>query len=539
VLAKLVKSFGLLRQDFAALKTDFKRLEQVRQVVKNGKDGVSPDLEKIVISVLERIPPAKDGVSPDINAIVEAAAKLIPEPKAGRDAVAPSIRDIADVVLANIEKPKDGVSPDPKVLAAAAARLIRVPKDGESPTPEAVAARLPTPKRGPPGKDGVSVTDVKLTNNELFVFLDGKKKSAGKIKVPDAKAPTTTASPFSPGGGGGGGRQTPAKKYYESNSVEESSFPTGPQALIPGLSLVTAGESTPYQVQTKIQFTTFPELATPILLTDLTALTAELNALPGGVAHGADFGGGEVLQAGVYTVASASTHSGVLTFDGEGDADALFVIIVNGAEAISTLATTSVINGAQSCNIFWVVVGALTIGDGCSLKGTYIGSGAIGANTLTLEGRILTPTGALALTSSNITVPTGLNTSLNLGYLTTIILYTGAGAISNTVVTSGIIGSVASNLGTVTGFPNLQGIIYTANSRVIDAVFVLTSNGVAIPSSTVRFTMTEGAEFREFFQRVYLFGVALKPEQQDIDIKVTVALGALTVGNRNILAVEL
>ena len=106
-------------------------------------------------------------------------------------------------------------------------------------------------------------------------------------------------------------------------------------------------------------------------------------------------------------------------------------------------------------------------------------------------------------------------------------------------MTSGIVGSVASNLGTVTGFPNLQGNIYTANSRVIDAVFVLTSNGVEIPTSTVRFTMTEGAEFREFFQRVYLFGVSLKPEQQNIDIKVTVALGSLTVGNRNILAVEL
>jgi hypothetical protein len=538
MLAKLVKSFGLLRQDFTALRTDFKRLEQVRQVVKHGKDGVSPDLEKIVISVLERIPPGKDGVSPDINAIAEAAAKLMPDPKPGRDAVSPSIRDIADVVLANIEKPKDGVSPDPKVLAAAAARLIRVPKDGESPTPEAVAARLPTPKRGPPGKDGVSVTDVQLNDNELFVFLDGKKKSAGKVKVPASTVTTAAAAPFSPGGGGGG-RQAAPKKYYESNSVEESNFPTGPQAIIPGLSLVTAGESTPYQVQTKIQFTTFPERATPILLTDLAALRAELNALPGGVAHGADFGEGEVLQAGVYTVASASTHTGLLTFDGDGDADALFVIIVNGAEAISTLATTSVINGAQSCNIFWVVVGALTIGDGCSLKGTYIGSGAIGANTLTLDGRILTPTGALALTSSTVTVPTGLNTSLDLGYLTTIILFTGAGAVSNTVVTSGVIGSVASNLGTVTGFPNLQGIIYTANSRVIDAVFELTSNGVAIPTSTVRFTMTEGAEFREFFQRVYLFGVALKPEQQNIDIRITVALGALTVGNRNILAAEL
>jgi hypothetical protein len=486
------------------------------------------------------MPAAIDGISPDPQAIAELAAKLIPEATPGRDAIPPTVRDVADVVLAQIKKPEDGISPDPVAIAAEAAKLIRVPKDGVAPTAEAVARSMPTPQRGKtgaPGKNGVSVTNVQLKDNELFVYLDGKKKSAGTIKLPAMTAP------FRPGGesGGGGGATlvTPRPLYFESNSTSSEIFSAGPKTTIPGLALVTSGTSTPYEVQSQIQFTALPELATPVALADLIALTAELNALTGGIAHGADFGAGETLQSGVYDVASASTHEGLLTFDAQGDADATFVMRINGEEAISTLATTALANGAQSCNVFWVVVGALTIGTGCNLQGTYIGSGAVAADNLTLNGRILTPTGALALTSGNITVPVGVNTTFTLGYIGSIILFSGAGAISNTIVTSGIVGSVASNLGTVTGFPNLDGIIYTSNSKVIDVVFVIESNDIAIPSSSTRFTLVEDAQNREFFNRVSLSGLSLQAEQQDIAIKLTVSLGTIRIGNRNILAFEL
>jgi hypothetical protein len=540
MLAKLAQAFKILREDFSSLKGDFQRLEKVRPIVTHGKDGLSPKIEDIVAAVLESMPAAIDGISPDPQAIAELAAKLIPEATPGRDAIPPTVRDVADVVLAQIKKPADGISPDPAIIAAQAAKLIKVPKDGVSPTPEAVARAMPTPQRGKtgaPGKNGVSITDVKLTNNELFVFLDGKKKSAGTVKLPAVTAP------FRPGadsGGGGGARiVNPRPLYFESNSVSSENFSPGPKTTIPGLALVTSGTSTPYEVQSQIQFTALPQLATPVVLADLIALTAELNALTGGVAHGADFGDGETLQAGVYDVASASTHEGLLTFDAQGDADAVFVIRVDGAEAISTLATTALANGAQTCNIFWVVVGALTIGAGCNLKGTYIGSGAVGVDTLTLDGRILTPTGALALTAGNITKPVGISATITLGYVESIILFTGAGAVSNTIVTSGIVGSVASNLGAVTGFPNLDGIIYTSNSKVIDVVFVIESNDIAIPSSSTRFTLVEDAQNREFFNRVSLSGLSLRAEQQDIAIKLTVALGTIRIGNRNILAFEL
>ena len=216
MLAKLGRAFSLLREEVAALKGDVQRIGKVRQVVQHGRDGVSPDPDEIVNAVLERIPTPKDGVSPDPQAVAEAAAKLVPEPKPGRDAVPPTVRDVADVVLAKMPRPKDGISPDPKYIAAEAAKLIPVPKDGISPAPEAVAKKMPAPRRGEqgkPGKDGVSVTDVQLTNNELFVFLDGKKNKAGKIKLPAASAP------FRPGGGGGGRGSGTALPFYDKQIV--------------------------------------------------------------------------------------------------------------------------------------------------------------------------------------------------------------------------------------------------------------------------------------------------------------------------------
>lgn len=218
MLDKLTKAFSLLRQDFNALKGDVQRLEKVRPIVKHGKDGVSPDANEIINAVLEKIPTPKDGVSPDINDIAAEAAKLIPEPKPGRDAIAPTVRDVADVVLANIEKPKDGVSPDVNVVAQEAAKLIPKPKDGVSPTPEAVAEKIPPPAPGKPGKDGkdgVSVTDVQLKNNDLFVFLDGVRKKAGRIEIPKQKLA------FNPSTGGGGRKERPRAVTGKIVYVEE------------------------------------------------------------------------------------------------------------------------------------------------------------------------------------------------------------------------------------------------------------------------------------------------------------------------------
>ena len=234
MLKKLAQSFKLLRDEVTALKGDVRRVEQVRQIVKHGKDGVSPDPQAIAEAAAKLIPTPKDGVSPDPQAIAEAAAKLVPTPEPGRDAVPPTVRDVADVVLAKIERPKDGVSPDPQAIAEAAAKLIPTPKDGVSPTPESVAKKMPNPQRGKtgaPGKNGVSVTDVQLNNNELFVFLDGKKKKAGDIKMP------VVTAPFRPGNNGGGGAAVTSYKKlagfiaHSDDTITVSPNPSDPSFL--------------------------------------------------------------------------------------------------------------------------------------------------------------------------------------------------------------------------------------------------------------------------------------------------------------------
>jgi hypothetical protein len=55
MLAKLGQAFNLLRKEVNALRGDVQRVEKVRQVVKHGKDGVSPDPDEIVSAVLGKI----------------------------------------------------------------------------------------------------------------------------------------------------------------------------------------------------------------------------------------------------------------------------------------------------------------------------------------------------------------------------------------------------------------------------------------------------------------------------------------------------
>lgn len=197
MLDKLIKAFDFLKADVTGLKESVAKLEKVHPIVKegkpgkDGKDGESPSVEDIVAAVLAEIPTPKDGVSPDAKAIVDDVLAAMPKPRDGRDAPVVSVSDVAAVVLAKIPKPKDGKDghngPD---LETVVKRVKAQVQDGE---------QGPPGPQGKPGKNGVSVTDVQLNNNDLFVFLDGKKRKAGTIKVPAASAP------FNPGNAGGGG----------------------------------------------------------------------------------------------------------------------------------------------------------------------------------------------------------------------------------------------------------------------------------------------------------------------------------------------
>lgn len=65
--------------------------------------------------------------------------------------------------------------------------------------------------------------------------------------------------------------------------------------------------------------------------------------------------GGRTLAPGVYETASSIGITGTLVLDGEGDPDAAFVFQIGSSLTTATSSTIQLINGAQSCNVFWQV----------------------------------------------------------------------------------------------------------------------------------------------------------------------------------------
>ncbi|MFT5602461.1 MAG: hypothetical protein ACI9N1_002717, partial [Flavobacteriales bacterium] len=184
--------------------------------------------------------------------------------------------------------------------------------------------------------------------------------------------------------------------------------------------------------------------------------------------HAPAFGSGETITPGVYSTGGAGSIGGALTLDGGGDPNAYFVIKCNGALTVGAGSTVTLINGAQSCNVFWIAEGAISVGANAVVKGTlfaHIGAVGLGADVnlegrmLSLEGAISIGVGSVAIAPSCIsTIPVFCETECTpapevdvLGVLSDFALYTSLGAVANTS-TSGIDGNIGSNGGAISGY---------------------------------------------------------------------------------------
>jgi hypothetical protein len=113
---------------------------------------------------------------------------------------------------------------------------------------------------------------------------------------------------------------------------------------------------------------------------------------------------GQTLAPGVYNSASAVGLSGVLTLDAAGDPNAVWVF-----QAGSTLITASgsrvvLLNGAQSCNVYWQVGSDATLGTNSTFTGTILALTSISLQTgATVDGRALARNGAVTMDSNTIT----------------------------------------------------------------------------------------------------------------------------------------
>src|SRR3984957_3521296 len=193
---------------------------------------------------------------------------------------------------------------------------------------------------------------------------------------------------------------------------------------------------------------------------DLQAAWSYLSTLTPTSAIGPVLGSGQILFAGVYTIAAAGSIVGTLTFDAQGNPSAVFIIKTGGALTTAAGATVNLINGALACNVFWVAEGAISMAASTTMRGTLIAdNGAIdmGAGGV-LEGRELSTSGAVSVYGTVAYTPEGCAAPVLTGPIAPVLnsvacftLFSASGAISNSGITT-ITGDVGSNTSSTSGF---------------------------------------------------------------------------------------
>lgn len=230
--------------------------------------------------------------------------------------------------------------------------------------------------------------------------------------------------------------------------------------------------------------------------------------------HAPAFGSGETITPGVYSIGGAGSLGGSLTLDGGGDPNAFFVIKFYGAFTVGAGAVVTLTGGTQSCNVFYIAEGAISVAANANIKGTLfakIGAVGLGANVV-LEGRMLSIAGAITTGVNAVasppqgvsTIPIFCETDCSpatavdvLGVLSNFALYTSLGAVANTSI-SGIDGNIGSDSGGISGygdsvtigsFNNADALTAQAKIDVDNAYTAL----MAIPNTVLSHTPVFGA----------------------------------------------
>lgn len=281
---------------------------------------------------------------------------------------------------------------------------------------------------------------------------------------------------------------------------------------------------------------------------DLQLAYEKLMAVPvTNATHTITYGSGETLLPGVYSTTAALSIAGVLTLDGGGDPNALFIF--KSVAAINTGAGTSIVltNGASACNVFWIAEGAAALGAGTIMKGTLLAHGgavAMGAEG-DLEGHMFSTGGAIAFGPGTAKVPVNCS-YMDFGVLNSFIIFTSDGALGGTAI-SYITGNLGTNLGLITGFETsiIDGTIYEPGIGIITQT--VTTPTVTAPTATATFGVYQNGILIANSSRtrntalntndITLQAIANVIAGQPIDIRWKVETGTLTLANR-ILTVE-
>lgn len=114
--------------------------------------------------------------------------------------------------------------------------------------------------------------------------------------------------------------------------------------------------------------------------------------------------GGLTLTPGLYkSTSSLALSSGNVTFDAQGDPNAVFIIQIASSLTVTSGRQVILTNGALASNIFWQVGSSATFGTTVVFKGTIMAMQSITFNTgAKLDGRALARTGNVTMAGNTI-----------------------------------------------------------------------------------------------------------------------------------------
>jgi len=118
--------------------------------------------------------------------------------------------------------------------------------------------------------------------------------------------------------------------------------------------------------------------------------------------------GGLVLGPGVYNFASSAQLTGILTLDGQNNANSVFVFQMGSTITTATAAQVVLINGAKACNVFWQVGSSATLGTATNFVGNILALASITVNSaVTVNGGLYALTAAVTLIDDTISAQAG------------------------------------------------------------------------------------------------------------------------------------
>lgn len=264
-------------------------------------------------------------------------------------------------------------------------------------------------------------------------------------------------------------------------------------------------------------------------------------AVEGGV-HTATYGNNEIIFPGVYTTSTIDV-SGNFTLDAKGDPNAIFVFRTGGAFG-TVAANMALVNGAQACNVFWVAVGAASIGANTTMYGTIISGGAVSVAAGTfIQGRMFSTMGAIAFGPGTAYIPSTLSKVIDIKSLAHFIMLSRGGALSNAGI-SNYTGGIATQSGAITGFENAVGATlyaptdtfqtHSMEDTEIEAVvdFGLYVDDILVPNSFRSATSNAG------YRNINVQGTIKTESGQKIDVRWKKTTAKIELGTRNLTLIK-